>query len=66
MYYVMIVLHYSSLESHCVPCNCGLPVLDSPDANVEQHFDECFTFIDEAKRMGGGVLVHCFAGKSRR
>ncbi|XXG79410.1 hypothetical protein AAC387_Pa09g0484 [Persea americana] len=42
-----------------------IEVLDSPDTNLEQHFDECFNFIDEAKRMGGSVLVHCFAGKSR-
>ncbi|XXG83478.1 hypothetical protein AAC387_Pa10g1218 [Persea americana] len=42
-----------------------IEVLDSPDTNLEQHFDECFNFIDEAKRLGGRVLVHCFAGKSR-
>ncbi|XP_058082294.1 dual specificity protein phosphatase 1-like isoform X1 [Magnolia sinica] len=42
-----------------------IEVLDSPDTNLEQHFDECFDFIDEAKRAGGGVLVHCFAGRSR-
>uniref|UniRef100_A0A1D1Z5S4 Dual specificity protein phosphatase 1 n=1 Tax=Anthurium amnicola TaxID=1678845 RepID=A0A1D1Z5S4_9ARAE len=42
-----------------------IEVLDSPDVNLEQHFDECIEFIDEAKRMGGGVLVHCFAGRSR-
>lgn len=42
-----------------------IEVLDSPDTNLEQHFDECFNFIDEAKRQGGGVLVHCFAGRSR-
>jgi len=35
------------------------------DVNIENYFDECFAFIDEAKRMGGGVLVHCFVGKSR-
>lgn len=40
-------------------------VLDSVDTNLAQHFEECFSFIDEAKREGGGVLVHCFAGRSR-
>lgn len=40
-------------------------VLDSVDTNLVQHFEECFSFIDEAKREGGGVLVHCFAGRSR-
>lgn len=40
-------------------------VLDSEDTNLVQHFEECFSFIDEAKREGCGVLVHCFAGRSR-
>ncbi|GMH20011.1 hypothetical protein Nepgr_021852 [Nepenthes gracilis] len=38
---------------------------DSEDTNLAQYFDECFNFIDEAKKMGGGVLVHCFVGRSR-
>ncbi|EOY05545.1 Dual specificity protein phosphatase 1 isoform 1 [Theobroma cacao] len=42
-----------------------IPVLDKEDTNLSQYFDECFDFIDEAKRQGGGVLVHCFVGKSR-
>ncbi|GLT99783.1 hypothetical protein SLE2022_171990 [Rubroshorea leprosula] len=40
-------------------------VLDKEDTNITQYFDECFDFIDEAKRQGGGVLVHCFVGRSR-
>ncbi|XP_002517161.2 dual specificity protein phosphatase 1 isoform X3 [Ricinus communis] len=40
-------------------------VADREDTNLRQYFDECFNFIDEAKRQGGGVLVHCFVGKSR-
>uniref|UniRef100_A0A0D6R6E6 protein-tyrosine-phosphatase n=1 Tax=Araucaria cunninghamii TaxID=56994 RepID=A0A0D6R6E6_ARACU len=40
-------------------------VVDRMDANIEQHFEECFAFIDEAKLEGGCVLVHCFAGRSR-
>lgn len=40
-------------------------VLDNPSVNLAQHFDACFDFIDEAKRGGGAVLVHCFAGRSR-
>ncbi|KAL8128757.1 hypothetical protein V2J09_017912 [Rumex salicifolius] len=40
-------------------------VVDTEDTNLAQYFDECFDFIDEAKRMGGGVLVHCFVGRSR-
>ncbi|KAM0948822.1 putative phosphoric monoester hydrolase [Dioscorea sansibarensis] len=42
-----------------------IDVLDSPTTNLAQYFDECFEFIDEARRSGGGVLVHCFAGISR-
>ncbi|GLT78433.1 hypothetical protein SLA2020_499690 [Shorea laevis] len=42
-----------------------IPVLDKEDTNITQYFDECFDFIDEAKRRGGGVLVHCFVGRSR-
>ncbi|XP_059632565.1 dual specificity protein phosphatase 1 isoform X2 [Cornus florida] len=43
-------------------------IIDVPDResiNIAQYFDECYDFIDEANRMGGGVLVHCFVGKSR-
>ncbi|OMP00243.1 hypothetical protein CCACVL1_03432, partial [Corchorus capsularis] len=42
-----------------------IPVFDKEDTNISQYFDECFDFIDEAKSKGGGVLVHCFVGKSR-
>lgn len=41
-------------------------VPDKQDADIKQYFDECINFIDEAKRTGGGVLVHCIVGKSRR
>ncbi|GAB4851138.1 Dual specificity protein phosphatase 1 [Ancistrocladus abbreviatus] len=40
-------------------------VMDKEDTDLAKRFDECFNFIDEAKETGGGVLVHCFAGKSR-
>ncbi|CAN1129446.1 Dual specificity protein phosphatase 1B [Linum perenne] len=40
-------------------------IMDREDTDIAQHFDECFNFIDEAKRLGGGVLVHCFMGVSR-
>ncbi|KAK3440880.1 hypothetical protein EUGRSUZ_B01140 [Eucalyptus grandis] len=42
-----------------------IKVTDREDTNIRECFDECFEFIDEAKRLGGGVLVHCFVGKSR-
>ncbi|XP_062014124.1 dual specificity protein phosphatase 1-like [Rosa rugosa] len=41
-------------------------VSDGPSTNIKQHFDECFDYIEEAKRSGGSVLVHCFVGRSRR
>ncbi|KAE9602120.1 putative phosphoric monoester hydrolase [Lupinus albus] len=42
-----------------------IQVADRDDVNIKQYFDECFTFIDDSKRCGEGVLVHCYAGKSR-
>ncbi|KAG5627909.1 hypothetical protein H5410_013127 [Solanum commersonii] len=42
-----------------------LSVHDRVDVNISHYFEECFDFIEEAKGQGGGVLVHCFAGKSR-
>jgi hypothetical protein len=42
-----------------------LQVHDSPEAELSSHFDACFAFISEALAAGGGVLVHCFAGRSR-
>lgn len=44
--------------------NCW--IRESRGTNIPQHFDECFNFIDEAKRMGVAVLVHCFVGRSKR
>ncbi|CAD5172624.1 unnamed protein product [Musa acuminata subsp. malaccensis] len=43
-----------------------IDVLDTPSTELDKYFDECFSFIDEARSAGGGVLVHCFAGMSRR
>ncbi|KAF3659694.1 Dual specificity protein phosphatase 1 [Capsicum annuum] len=43
-----------------------LAVHDRVDENISHYFEECFNYIEEAKGQGGGVLVHCFAGKSRR
>jgi protein-tyrosine phosphatase len=40
-------------------------VTDREDTDIKQYFNECFNFIDEAKRLDGGVLVHCLVGKSR-
>ena len=42
-----------------------LNVADTKFTDLQQHFDECFNYIEQAKRAGGSVLVHCFAGMSR-
>ncbi|XP_059650015.1 dual specificity protein phosphatase 1-like [Cornus florida] len=42
-----------------------IEVLDREDIHIAQYFNECVEFIEEAKRTGGGVLVHCFVGRSR-
>ncbi|XP_061990956.1 dual specificity protein phosphatase 1B-like [Rosa rugosa] len=42
-----------------------LNVTDTECTNLRQHFDECYNYIEEAKGSGGGVLVHCFVGRSR-
>lgn len=40
-------------------------VLDAPDARIAPLFASCGAFIHQAREAGKGVLVHCFAGKSR-
>jgi hypothetical protein len=40
-------------------------VHDTPEADLSTHFTACFGFIAEALAAGGGVLIHCFAGRSR-
>ncbi|KAH0943112.1 hypothetical protein HID58_002749 [Brassica napus] len=45
--------------------SCNVTHILTEDTNLEAYFDECIHFIDEAKKQGGSVLVHCFVGKSR-
>jgi len=42
-----------------------LNAADSYQQNLKQHFEEAFEFIDEGRRKGCNVLVHCQAGISR-
>ena len=44
---------------------CTVGLVDKPEENLLQHFDECFDFVDAAVTRGEGVLVHCYAGRSR-
>ncbi|XP_023234389.1 dual specificity protein phosphatase 19-like [Centruroides sculpturatus] len=41
-----------------------LNIRDIPSANIRQHFESCFDFIDEGRETGR-VFVHCNAGISR-
>ncbi|XP_054153553.1 dual specificity protein phosphatase 10-like [Oppia nitens] len=42
-----------------------VPAVDSYQQNLMQYFDDSYHFIDEARKRGHNVLVHCQAGISR-
>lgn len=42
-----------------------IPVYDTEDADLLQHFPRAIAFIQGALTSGGKVLVHCAAGVSR-
>lgn len=43
----------------------GLPLDDAEETDILRHLDEVASFIDEALRDKGRVLVHCVLGMSR-
>ena len=43
----------------------GVPLRDTGDENLLDYLDACVDFIDKGRKKGS-VLVHCFAGVSRR
>lgn len=42
-----------------------IPIMDTWNQDLPKHFQRAFDFIDEAKKVGGCVLIHCIAGVSR-
>lgn len=54
-----VALNYSRGFSHKF-----VDIPDAVHADILQHFDDCFAFMNEG-RKAGGVLVHCFQGVSR-
>lgn len=42
-----------------------LPATDNAEQNLKQYFEEAFAFIDDARKNGCNVLIHCHAGVSR-
>ncbi|KAI7750488.1 hypothetical protein M8C21_013986 [Ambrosia artemisiifolia] len=61
------VLTVASSIPPSYPNDFTYKIVDIPDRkeiNIAQFFDDCFGFINEAMKTGG-VLVHCFVGRSR-
>ena len=42
-----------------------MSVEDAETYDIAEHMETAFGFIEEARRKGAGVLVHCVAGISR-
>jgi len=43
----------------------NLKLLDTEKEDIKKYFNEAYTFIDDAIKNNGNVLVHCHAGVSR-
>eukprot|EP00743_Colponemidia_sp_Colp-15_P005793 GILK01006228.1.p1 GENE.GILK01006228.1~~GILK01006228.1.p1 ORF type:complete len:206 (-),score=9.03 GILK01006228.1:186-803(-) len=43
----------------------NVKLLDADHEDISKHFDAVFAFIEEARKKGCAVLVHCAAGMSR-
>lgn len=56
----------------CVSCTVHLSdsgpyaVMDNTQASLLVHLDPAIEFVTKAREGGGRVLLHCFAGRSRR
>lgn len=43
----------------------GFEAEDDPAYNMMQHFDRAYEFIEDARKRGGKVLIHCLMGINR-
>ena len=43
----------------------GFSALDTVDYNMMQHFEDAYDFMEDARKTGGKVLVHCVMGINR-
>jgi protein-tyrosine phosphatase len=46
-------------------CHKTIPLVDCHSQNIDEHFEDAFTFIQDARAQNGKVLVHCRRGISR-
>lgn len=60
---VLYGLEYAGKDLKVV--RMAVPMRDMESENLLDHLDICLNFIDESRKKGS-VLVHCFAGVSRR